>query len=190
MTPDWQRWFHALSLQFAHRWEDLRFPAQGINPPGAVTDPAVDAATGLLSFSGTLNNAIAGVAQMPHAWTPGSLVRPHLHLRFPTSAAANTRWAFQYDIANVTGDFTNASGTYTTLATITVANPQNVNKHVVASFGDLAMTGFRESAVILWRIARLAATDGLDNDTNACLLIEFDIHYQVEKWGSVPEYPS
>jgi hypothetical protein len=172
------------------RWDDLRQPSQSINPAGSTAPPGVDTDTGLLVFSGVLDNAIAGTSQMPHEWFPGTLVRPHLHLRFPTSASANTRWLFEYDLANADGDFTNASGTYTTLATITVANPENVNRHVVAGFGDLVMTGFRESAQILWRITRLAAADAADDDTNDCLLIEFDIHFQKRKVGTIEEYPS
>jgi hypothetical protein len=87
------------------------------------------------------------------------------------------------------GDFTNASGTYTTLSTITVANPQNVNRHTVGSFDELPMVGFRESAIILWKVSRLANSDVLDTDGNDCLLLEFDIHYRVHKEGTVPEYP-
>jgi hypothetical protein len=171
-------------------WEDLRFPSQGINPPGAAADPGVDDDTGLLAFSGTLDNVVAGAAQMPHAWKAGTAIHPHIHMRFPTSAAADTRWLFEYDIANVNDDFTNASGTYTTLSTITVANPQNVNKHAIAGFGNLSMTGFRESAVILWRLSRLAFSDAADTDANDCLLIELDFHFECAKPGTVLEYPT
>lgn len=169
-------------------WDDLRFPAQGINPPGAPADPGVDDDTGLLVFSGTQDNVIVGVAQMPHAWKSGTPVRPHIHLRFPTSAVANTRWRFEYDIANRGEDFTNASGTYTTLSTITVANPQNVNRHASASFGDLSMSGFRASAIVLWKVSRLASSDAADTDTNACFLIEFDFHYRLYRVGTVGEF--
>ena len=169
-------------------WDDLRFPAQGINPAGAATDPGVDDDTGTLVFSGTADNLVAGVAQMPHSWAVGTLVRPHIHLRFPTSAAANTRWKFEYDMANRGEDFTNNSGTYTTLATITVANTQNVKRHTSSTFGDLAMTGFRASTIILWKISRLAASDAADDDTNDCLLMEFDFHYQTWRPGTVGEF--
>lgn len=168
-----------------YRWEDLRFPAQGINPPGAASDPGVDPDTGLLVFSGLLDNVIVGVAQMPHAWRPGTSVVPHVHLRFPTSAAANTRWKFEYDLANRSGDFANADGTYTAHETMTVANPQNVNRHVSASFSALSLAGYRESTIILWKVSRLADSDAADTDTNDCLLLEFDFHYQINKTGTV-----
>jgi len=93
-------------------------------------------------------------------------------------------------VASISGDFANAIGTYTALATVTVANPASTVKHVVAALGDLAMTGHKESAIILWRVSRLASSDAADDDTNACLLLEFDLHFQIEKAGTVPEYPA
>lgn len=168
------------------RIDDLRFPAQGINPAGSPAPPGVDTATGCLSFAGNLDNVIAGVAQMPHSWNPGSAVSPHLHLRFPTSnAGKNTRWKFEYDIANIGEDFTNNSGTFSALTVITVANPANVKRHVIAYFEDLDMTGYTESSVILWKVSRLASSDGADDDTNACFLLEFDIHFEVIKRGTI-----
>ena len=52
---------------YFQRWEDLRFPSQGINPPGAASDPIRSQTTGLLEFSGSADNVICGVAQMPHS---------------------------------------------------------------------------------------------------------------------------
>jgi hypothetical protein len=171
-------------------WDDLRFPAQGINPPGAASDPAVNTTTGLLGFSGTADNIIAGVAQMPHSWIPGTAVRPHLHLRFPTSASANSRWKLVYDVADGATPFVNNYGTYTDGGTITVANPQDAKAEVPASFSEVSMSGLLESAVIMWRITRLAATDAADTDTSAAVLLEFDIHYQSNKLGTQEEIPS
>lgn len=172
------------------RWDDLRFPAQGINPAGAPAPAGVDSATGCLVFSGVLDNVIGGVAQMPHSWMRGSTVKPHIHLRFTTSNAGfNTRWKFAYDMANVDANFANASGTYTSLAAVTQANPGNVNKHVLLDLGDLTMAGAHESRVVLWQVWRLAASDAADDDVNDCLLLEFDIHFQIEKTGTVTTGP-
>jgi hypothetical protein len=171
-------------------WDDLRFPAQGINPPGAASDPVVSTATGLLEFSGTADNIICGVAQMPHAWIPGTSIRPHMHLRFPTPAAANTRWKLEYDVADSANPFVNNYGTYSNGGTITVANPADVKREVLSSFATLPMDGLSESAVIAWKITRLAATDAADTDTSAAVLLEFDIHYQANKIGTQSEIPS
>lgn len=174
---------------FGEEWDDMLTVGTGINPPGAASDPSRSTTTGLLQFSGSADNVIVGEWQMSHQWKPG-VVKPHIHLRFPTSAASNTRWKFEYDVASVNGDFVNNSGTLTTLATITIANPQNVKKHVVQGFGDIDLTTYQESAVILWRITRLANSDAADNHTAVVELLSVDLHYQKNKAGTEAEYPT
>jgi hypothetical protein len=174
---------------FGEEWDDMLTVGTGIDPPGGVADPSRSTTTGLLEFSGTLDNVIVGEWQMSHQWKPG-IVRPHIHARFPTSTATDSRWKFEYDAASVNGDFTNASGTLTTLSTITVANPQNVKKHAVAGFGDLDLTGFKESTVILWRITRLASSDAADTYGGVVELLSVDLHYQKNKAGTEAEYPT
>ena len=164
-------------------YEDLKFPAQGINPPGAASDPTRNTTTGLLHFSGTADNIITGVAQFPHGWYEGSSVNPHLHLTFPTSASANSRWQFEYSRANINGDFEGAYGTYPNSLIVTVPNPQNTVKHAYASLGDIDMTGYTFSCIMMWKITRLASSDPLDNDTNAIALLEFDLHYLNYRFG-------
>lgn len=172
-------------------WEDLRMPAQSINPAGSTAPPSVDNATGMLSFAGNADNIIAGVAQMPHGWKHGSAIRCHLHLIFPTTASAkDTRWKLEYNRSNVNGNFEHAYGTYTAMTVITVRNPAATAKQVVASFAELDMTGYIGSTCLLWRITRLASSDAADNDTAACILAEFDIHYQKDRNGSLTEIPT
>jgi hypothetical protein len=168
-------------------WDDLRFPANGINPIGPTANPTVDSTSGLLLFSGTVDNAIVGIAQMPHAWKEGSTLRPHIHVRFPTASTNVSRWRFGYDIANVNADFSNALGTYTTLSTISITNPNNTLRNAVGSFVDLTMSGKTASCIILWRVDRLANSDAADTETNAVALIEFDIHYQLNRNGTSTE---
>ena len=184
-----EREFEAVEQVFASevtglRWDDLRFPAQGIRI-GAVGNATSDT-DGTLIFAGNADQIIQGVAQMPHRWQDGTPIRPHIHLQFKTSASANTRWKLTWDIASVNGNF----GVTTGNNTITVANPQNVNKHAIASFAEVPMTGFKDSAIIKWTVTRLASSDDADNDTNAANLLEFDIHYQAGSHGSVSELPS
>jgi hypothetical protein len=172
-------------------WEDLRFPASGFNPAGSTAPPTADTATGLLTFSGTADNIIGGVAQMPHAWKKGSAIKPHVHLIAPTgNAGKNSRWKFEYNRANNREAFENAYGSYTALPTSTVANPNSGTTLLFPDgFGSIDMTGYKESCCILWRITRLAASDVLDDDTTDWVLAEFDIHYQVEKSGTYTEIP-
>lgn len=183
------------SLTFSDTvWEDLRFPANGINPTGAADSPIRNTTTGMLEFSGTIDNVIAGTAQLPHAWVPGSTIRPHLHLWFTTSAPSNTRWKLEINRADDQTGFEVGYGSYTdgglpNGGIITVANPQNTQKEVLAGWGDLPMTGYRESAVIMWKITRLAASDAADNHTSLVALLDVDFHYQIGKLGTDNELP-
>lgn len=176
---------------FGLEWDDLTTEAYGINLPGASADPGRDTATGMLNFSGTVDNVIAGSWQMSHQWAGSTLapiVRPHLHLMFPNSVSADTRWKFEANIGSPNADFDHTYGSYTTIATITVANPENVKRHVLAGFGDLGLTGRAASTVIMWRISRLANSDGADTQTTTCSLVSLDLHYQKSRAGTETEY--
>lgn len=182
---------------FADTWTDLIVSAVGINPLGAASDPAVNTTTGLLEFSGTADNVICGCWQMPHGWSAaltagavGYIVRPHMHVRVLTSTATNMRWKLEVDRVNPNGTHENVYGSYTTVATVTVANPQDVNKSSLVNFGDLDMTNYSHgSAMIHFRITRLAASDAADTYTGVCALYSMDLHYQGRANGSPTEAP-
>lgn len=167
-------------------WEDLRFPMSGFNPAGSTAPATVDTNTGLLSFSGSADNIVGGIAQMPHAWRAGSIIYPHIHVIIPAAnAGKNSRWKFEYNRANNNAAFENNYASYTTMGTITI--PSTTSHYCwldPEGWGALDMSGYRESSMIMWRITRLAASDVADDDTNALILAEFDIHYQVEKRGT------
>jgi len=160
-------------------WDDLRFPAQGINPPGQVSDPDISAVDGMLLFDSASTEIIMGAAQMPHAWLEGSQIRPHIHWQATDGNAGNVLWRFSYDIANVNGDF---SGSYTDVDTIMAASG-DANTHDIGSLGYMTMTGYDLSCIIKWRIARIGG-DELDTYGADARLLEFDIHYQTTSLGS------
>ena len=170
-------------------WTDLRFPAQGINPAGSAAPPTVitdlTGLTGCLSFSGSLENIIAGVAQMPHEWDRG-LVHPHIHWTKPTGSSSAVTWEFYYRIVGNPGDVIGSwQGPYSPEATI--GDPTVSNAHLLSSFPDIDLTGYIESAILLWRVHRRGDTDA---ESNAVTLYEFDIHYNSNKPGTTDEIPT
>lgn len=179
MTHSYQHW------PVLPTWEDLRFPAQGVNPVGSPAPPTLTA-NGLLSFSGSTDNVVAGVIQMPHSWVPETKIIPHIHLVVPASnAGKNSRWKFEYNRADLSGHFENAIGTYTTLGTaVTVPNPADTTLHLLVGFGDLTMVGYTASSMLNWKLSRLANSDVLDDDTGDWYLLEFDVHYLVGRSGT------
>lgn len=170
-------------------WEDLRFPAQGINPAGSAAPPSVDSTTvlGTLLFSGSQENIVAGVAQLPHAWERGSPIRPHIHWAKPTGSSNAVSWVLYYAHAGFAGE--NLGAYVGPIAGTIVAGDQTVNdQHLITSFGQIDMAGKKESSVLLWKLHRLGNTDA---DNNAVRLYEFDIHFIVGagKTGTETEIP-
>ena len=170
-------------------WTDLRFPAQGINPAGTAAPPTVitdlNGYTGCLSFSGSLENIIAGVAQMPHEWDR-SAVRPHIHWTKPTGSANAVTWQLYYRIV---GNPSDVAGNWVGPLTVqnSVGDQTVSNSHLLSSFASIDLDGYIESAILLWRIHRKGDTDA---DNNAVILYEFDIHYNANKPGTTNEIPT
>jgi len=166
-------------------WDDLRFPAVGLNPPGTVSDPAINAELGTLTFSASATNVIAGLAQMPHSWKEGSEIRPHVHWIQP--AVGDVVWQLQYRLLPaVNGAFPSAWTTVTS-STAVATYPGSGDWVQITSFPAIDMTGFTLSAMVLFRVARLGgdAADTLAADVD---LLEFDIHYQQDAGGSIQEF--
>lgn len=162
----------------APAWDDLRFPAQSINPPGTLTGPTIDdgetAFPGTLLFSGSADNIICGVGQLPHSWDRSAL-RPHIHWSKPTGSAAAVSWELRVRVIGNPGD---VSGAWSdAIVAVDVAGDQSVSdNHVLSTFGDVTLTDCYESAMFAWRVYRRG---GSDAETNAVRLFEFDVHYRI-----------
>lgn len=169
----------------ATAWDDLRFPASGLNPPGQVTDPSVNSETGLLEFDNNATTMITGVAQMPHAWLEGSAIRPHVHWLQP--AAGDVVWQMEYRLLPaVDGDFP-AAWTTITASTPAFAYPGSGTRVMITNFSEIDMAGFTLSSMVVFRISRLG-NDAADTMPATATLLEFDIHYQIDARGSLGEF--
>lgn len=168
-------------------WEDLRFPAQGINPAGTAAPPAIDTAdpfAGTLLFSASATNVIAGVAQLPHSWKIGTTLHPHIHWCPTTTGSGNVAWRFSWHAASINGTF---SGSYTTAGIEVDAASQVVGRHQMFEFSDMdmsAVTGV--SAMIAWKLERVGGDD-LDTYAGQARLLELDFHFQMDTAGSRQE---
>lgn len=160
-------------------WDDLRFPAVGINPPGAASDPARNTSDGLLEFSASQTNVIVGVAQMPHSWKLGSRVEPHIHWLAADANAGNVYWRFEYKVASINGDF---QADYTVANTLSAA-PGSAVKHAIHGLADMDMTGYGISAMIQWKLSRIGG-DATDTYAGVARLLEVDFHYISDSFGS------
>lgn len=180
------------ALDVTTRWDDLRFPSQGIRitGPGGAWPPDTDTTTALLLFDGGRTEMIGGVAQLPHSWKEESALRPHVHWSKTTSATGDVRWVIDYEVWN-NGDtslltYVNQSVSLTPVA----GTPDNdtANELLISSFDEIDMTGMRASSLVFWRISREGG-DVTDTYNGAdARLIEFDIHYEIDSFGSAMEF--
>ena len=166
-------------------WDDLRFPAQAIGRSGAAADPDPDTTTGLYLFDAASTESLLGVAQMPHSWREGSVISPHVHWQKTTSAGGNVLWRLEYEVVANGGTAALDYGTSVDAVTTVAGTPDSntANEILISSFGEIDMTGFGISCIIFWKLSRIG---GDETDTYAAdaRLVEFDIHYQVDTFGS------
>lgn len=166
-------------------WDDLRFPAQAINPPGGISDADVDPDTGLLLYAGNGTEVAMGVAQMPHAWDEFTPINPHVHWQKTTSASGNVLWRLEYELVN-NGEV--AAMDYGTALDVSAAvhgtpDDNTANRVLISSFGDIDMTDMTISCLLFWKLSRIGG-DALDTYAADARLVEFDIHYRVNAFGS------
>jgi len=170
-------------------WDDLRFPAQAINPAGAVAAPAVDTTEsgfpGTLLFDAGTVEMIAGVAQIPHIWKVGSDLRPHIHWAKSTSAAGRVIWHFYYRVLRRrgapdawVGPIVGVDELYTT---------DTAESEGITTFGNIPGSSLDLSQMLCWKIYR-KADDAGDTYAADARLHEFDIHYQTDSHGSGAEF--
>jgi hypothetical protein len=170
-------------------WDDLRFPAQAINPAGAVAAPAVDTTEsgfpGTLLFDNVTNEMIAGAAQLPHTWKIGSDLRPHIHWSKTTSAAGNVVWHFYYRIIRRGATADAWVGPVVGVDALSSAN--TAEREAITAFDVIPGSSLSLSQMLCWRIYRMADDAG-DTYAADARLFEFDIHYQTDSHGSGAEF--
>lgn len=161
-------------------WDDLRFPSSAINPPGAVSDPDRDTTDGCFLFDSGSTETITGQAQLSHSWFEGSALHPHIHWEPTNTNTGSVLWRLHYQIADINGVFSAIDSMDVSQDGAGVAET-----HQVAQFAEIDMTGYSISAIVKWRLSRIGGSDTYNADAK---LLEFDIHYQLDRPGSRQEY--
>lgn len=174
-----------LDMKLGYQVEDLRFPAQGINPPGNAGDPDISTTTGLFLFDAAATEMFTVLVQLPHGWQEDSPVVPHIHWRKTTSAAGDVAWKCEY-IKMPIGEA--AGSTFTSLGIVTDpvdGTPDNdtAREHLITSWGDLEMIGLQISDCILFKVSRIGG-DASDTYGADAEMLEFDLHVQLNSIGS------
>ena len=170
---------HVASLS----WDDLTAPASGINPPGAVSDPDIDTATGHLLFDKASTETIVVFFQLPHTYAEGTNVTPHVH--WIKEATGVVVWQLEYKWYNISGAY---PANYTTVTSSTVLTDYGevspaVNVHTISFFARAAGAGHTISSMFECKLSRLGgdAADDYDQDAR---FTEIDLHYLSYGHGS------
>lgn len=170
-------------------WEDLRFPATAINPPGQAADPDFDFVNGGWLFGSGGTELLFFMAQLPHAWREETTLMPHVHWQKTTSAGGDVLWRFSYKWAP-RATVMDAAFTDDDASTVAIGTPDNdtANEHLITPFSDLTAADKGISDMLACKLARIGG-DGADTYGADARLLEFDIHYQLsDPPGSRLEY--
>lgn len=169
-------------------WDDLRFPASAVNPPGQPSDPDVESDSGCFLFAPTGTELVYFQVQLPHGYAEYTPIVPHVHWQKTTSASGNVVWEFAWKYAPL-GGVMDAAFTTTTASTTVGGTPDNdtADEHLITSAGEWSFDDCEISNMFIFRLSRLGS-DASDTYGADARMLEFDIHYQRDRIGSAGEF--
>jgi len=165
-------------------WEDLRIPI-GALIPGA-TPPTLATFVGSISvylFTVGNDDEVYLTLQIPHSYTEGTDIYPHLHWAPISTNTGNVLWKMEYQWKNIGQAFTGAT---TTIQALDAGNG-TLGEDQVAAFPSISGSGMQISSMLTARLYR-NGSDGTDTYTTSAALLEFDLHFEVNTMGSRQEF--
>ncbi|MDD4554202.1 MAG: hypothetical protein PHP04_08385 [Bacteroidales bacterium] len=134
--------------------------------------------------------------QMPHNWKEGTSIYPHVHWTPLSSVAGAVKWNLEYNWQNYV-----AAGpvAYTSPVTIEIVSSSvasgDLDKHLITAFSAITTStpttnnasGKKISSILMCRLYRNSSHASDTYGGNAGLL-SFDLHYEVDSFGSRSEY--
>lgn len=136
--------------------------------------------------------------QLPHDYKEGSTLYPHIHWSSITALGATRPvWKLEYQWVNLNENYSESvSGLLTgyrivqtgggvesaTLATLT-----DIRRSYITPLGSITGTGKKISSMLLLRLTRQTANIN-DQFDGGAFLMSFDIHYEIDSFGSKDEY--
>jgi len=173
-------------------WDDLRFQITTLATGGTPPDPGTFGPSGnircyLFDGAATLE-AVEGSVQMPHAWKTGTAIYPHVHWAPTTTGLGNVIWQLDYYWLGFGEAASGAPTTIAASATPAQGAPMGTAwKHMINSFSGITPTTQGISSILMFRLFRDPANGG-DTYGDDAALMAFDVHYQIDSFGSFEEY--
>lgn len=158
-----------------YTWDDLRAPAQSINPAGGSVAPTVSP-DGTLLFASTKNTDIGIAFQMPHDFAQGQdSVHIHLHWCKTTNDTGFVRWQMKYSWANIGDAFAASSAWLNGWEEVPLAGDQ---KHRMFEWTPIPAAGKTLSSFILVQIERQSSGAPDDTYPADAKLLGVDVRYK------------
>ena len=163
-------------------WDDLLVPFTE-SVKGSLPKPDWDATN--YAFAFPQNDATEYVSfnfQMPHRWKEGTTVYPHVHFLQDQNQAPTFKldWRW-FNLGASVPSFTTGYTMGTLLGNQTWSS--GLLSRIVHGSGGLDGTGKTISSILQIKLYR---SDNLY--TGDCLAVSFDLHYQIDSFGSASEY--
>lgn len=176
-------------------WDDLRIVPGAFSFAGAA-DPTLAswqpgaAGTTFKLYEFAKNDVAYALIQIPHKYLVGSDLKPHIHWTPGTQGNEESGnlvgWKLNYSAAAATGTFPQSSQ-----VDLQDACDGTDHAHQITPSGTISGTGLDISSIIVLQITR---TDTGTDDTwsgtttgSLPLLLEVDLHYQIDTMGSDAE---
>lgn len=173
------------TLTFDSCWDDLRAPATGINLQGSSAPPTFDETECAAKFANNADNVVVIMQHTPHGLDKSKTIRPHLHCyaRVDPTVSKIANWRLEYQIYQF-GDVVPTS--WTTVDVVQTITPENYNKSVVVSFGEISISHLTSLAgFIKMKISRIVAGQTYNSPI---FVDEFDVHVASRREGSLSEW--
>jgi hypothetical protein len=180
-------------------YDDLRFPLTGRNIDVVSGRIGYDFYNGTVTFATNarfnLAETVSFIVQMPHAWKEGSTLKPHIHW-LQQDATDLPNWLLGYRIYKkgsvnaIESDFSNFTLLVASRHIFTYASGA---LEQITTFPDVSMIGNGLSDIVhfcLWRDSANTSTEFSGADPSAIVehVREFDIHYEINSFGSADEF--
>ena len=166
----------------ATAWDDLLIEMKE-SLKGALTEPDWDATNfGLLFPQNNTTEYIVFNVQLPHRWKEGSTIYPHVH--FFQNQNVTPTFKIDYRWVNI-GDAVPSFTTGYTMSTIAGSQTWTTGMlhRIVGNSTGISGSGKTMSSMLQIKLYR--------NDnvyTGDCLVVSFNIHFEIDRFGSASEY--
>ena len=169
-------------------WDDLRTPVSSIFDPPGVNEPTRTAYKGsyVAAFEdqAVLIQSVYWAWQLPHNYKLGTDLDVHVHTVPEDATAGVVYWDFTYAIANIAETFP-AQTTVSSFQTM----PEVADKHVYDDIVTIPGSGILSlSTMILCSLTRRSDAPEDTFNGKSVYLLEVDMHYQIDSFGSVEEW--